>query len=123
MGYQVFDSHGEERRIQKQYENELQAATTAEKTAEREKKLAITLEEQAKEHQAALITLDKNLTVARKQVETLEGQKKIMVKEVAEALNGAEEARVKIAKLTAEAAKKHQDALVCVKIYQLQCIT
>jgi chromosome segregation ATPase len=108
----VYDSHGEERRIQNKYQLELKAATAAEKSAEREKQLAITLEEQAKEHQQALITLDKNLTAARKQLVTLEDQKKTMLKEVAEALDGAEQARSKIAKLSAEVAKRRQDALV-----------
>ncbi len=42
----------------------------------------------------------------------LEDQKKTMVKEVTEALEGAEQARGKIAKLTAEAAKRRQDAKI-----------
>lgn len=117
VGYQVFDSHGEERRIKEQYQSELKAAAAAEKSAAREQQLAITLEEQAKEHQAALITLDKNLLAARKKVEILEEQKKTMVKEVSEALNGAEQARSKIAKLTAEVAKRRQEAKVRVLIY------
>ncbi|KAG7668567.1 hypothetical protein NADE_006728 [Nannochloris sp. 'desiccata'] len=112
VGYQVYDSHGEERRIQDKYQSELKAAAVAEKSAEREKQLAITLEDQAKEHQAALVGLDKDLSAAYKQVEILEDQKNTMMKAVEEALVGSEQARGNIAKLTAEVAKRRQDALV-----------
>ncbi len=112
VGYQVFESHGEERRIQNQYQSELQAAAIAEKSAEIEGALANALVEQVKEHRVGLSTLEKNLSAARKQVDIMEGQRKTMVKEIGDALDGAEQARGKLAKLTAEAAKRRQNAKV-----------
>lgn len=114
VGYQVYDSHAEERRIENKYQSEIKAAAVAEKSAETEEQLATTLEEQAKQHQAELVILDTNLIAAYKQVEVLENQKEIKMKVVAESLDGAEQARSKIIKLTAEVAKRRQDALVSI---------
>jgi hypothetical protein len=112
VGWQVYQSSSEERRIQGRRDAEIAAAVACQTTMQREEQRATVLQEQLATHQSAVASLDGELDELRQRVGQLEQERSSRQTEALEAAAMIEKCRQHMVEAAAELKRRKENAVV-----------